>query len=310
MGIYGQRSVPSQLPVKWPALKSERGKQPSMHIDERDADVVIGVARAAGDLVRRMYRTGAATVTEKSTAIDLVTAADVAAEGFIRDALGRLYPAVALWGEESNQQPDSEYFWLVDPINGTTNFAHGIAYCSVNIALQRRAETLLAVTYHLGLDVTYHARPGGGSWLREPSGAERRLSVSTTTTLRKSILITGFPYHRAESEDNNGREFGYFMPRTTCVRNLGSAALDLAHVSAGNADAYWEGWLNPWDLAAGVLLVREAGGRVTTYEGREWTLGDNNVIAGNGQPDLHQAMLDGIRSARASLPERRLPVFA
>lgn len=281
-----------------------------MVIDEHDADIVIGVARAAGDLVRRMYRSGAATVKQKSSEIDLVTAADVAAEGFIRDSLGRLYPAVALWGEESNQQPDSEFFWLVDPIDGTTNFAHDIAYCSVNIALQRRAETLLAVTYHLGLDVTYHARPGSGAWLREASGAERRLHVSTRSTLRQALLITGFPYHRAESEDNNGREFAYFMPRATCVRNLGSAALDLAHVAAGSADAYWEGWLNPWDLAAGVLLVREAGGRVTTYEGREWVLGDNNVVAGNGQPELHQAMLDGIRTARATLSERRLPVFA
>ena len=248
-----------------------------MAFNEHDADIVIGVARAAGDLVRRMDRSGAATVKHKSSDIDLVTAADVAAEGFIRDTLGRLYPSVAFWGEESNQQPDSEYFWLVDPIDGTTNFARGVAYCSVNIALQHRAETLLAVTYHLGLDVTYHARPHSGSWLREASGAEHRLHVSTTTT---------------------------------CVRNLGSAALDLAHVAAGSADVYWEGWLNPWDLAAGVLLVREAGGCVTTYEGREWVLGDNNAVASNGQPALHRAMLDGIRTARATLTERRLPVFS
>ena len=281
-----------------------------MVFDEHDADTVIGVARAAGDLARRMYRSGAATVQQKSSDIDLVTAADVAAEGFIRDTLGRLYPSVALWGEESNQQPDSEYFWLVDPIDGTTNFAHGVPYCSVNIALQRRAETLLAVTYHLGLDVTYYARPRSGTWLREASGAEYRLHVSATSTLRKALLITGFPYHRAESEDNNGREFAYFMPRTTCVRNFGSAALDLAHVAAGSADVYWEGWLNPWDLTAGVLLVREAGGRVTTYGGREWVFGDSNAVASNGQPELHQAMLDGIRTARAGLTERRLPVFA
>lgn len=281
-----------------------------MAFNEHDADIVIGVARAAGDLVRRMDRSGAATVKHKSSDIDLVTAADVAAEGFIRDTLGRFYPSVAFWGEESNQQPDSEYFWLVDPIDGTTNFARGVAYCSVNIALQHRAETLLAVTYHLGLDVTYHARPHSGSWLREASGAEHRLHVSTTSTLRNALLITGFPYHRAESEDNNGREFAYFMPRTTCVRNLGSAALDLAHVAAGSADVYWEGWLNPWDLAAGVLLVREAGGCVTTYEGREWVLGDNNAVASNGQPALHRAMLDGIRTARATLTERRLPVFS
>lgn len=281
-----------------------------MQIETRDIDVVIGVARAAGDLARRMYASGQATVRAKSSEIDLVTAADVAAEMFIRDALERLFPGVALWGEESNQRPAQSSYWLVDPIDGTTNFAHDVAYCSVNIALQDGAETLLAVTYHIGQDCTFYARRGAGAYRRKASGHERRLAVSTTSSLSKALLITGFPYHRAESTDNNSVEFAYFMPRTACVRNFGSAALDLAHVAMGAADGYWEAWLNPWDLAAGALLVREAGGLVTTYEGCEWTLGVNHIVASNGVTALHEALLDGIRLARTSLTEKRLAVFA
>ncbi|MFO7633726.1 MAG: inositol monophosphatase family protein [Caldilinea sp.] len=281
-----------------------------MHVEPKDVDIVISIARAAGDLARRMYENGQATIRAKSSEIDLVTAADVAAEAFIRDALARFYPGVALWGEESNQPPNQPDFWLVDPIDGTTNFAHNVAYCSVNIALQHGPETMLAVTYHIGEDCAYHAVRGAGAYLRAASGSEHRLQISSTTSLRKALLITGFPYHRAESSDNNSAEFAYFMPRTACVRNFGSAALDLAHVAMGAADGYWEAWLNPWDLAAGALLVREAGGLVTTYDGREWTIRDNHVVASNGTPSLHEALLEGVRTARATLTEKRLAVFA
>lgn len=288
--------------------RTKESKQ-TMHIETRDIDFVIAVARGAGDLVRRMYASGQATVREKSSEIDLVTAADVAAEGFIRSALDRLYPGVALWGEESNQPPTQALYWLVDPIDGTTNFAHNVAYCSVNIALQDGPTTLLAVTYHIGLDCTYYAQAGGGAYLRTARGEERRLQVSATASLRKSLLITGFPYHRAEAMDNNAAEFAYFMPRTACVRNLGSAALDLAHVAQGAADGYWEGWLNPWDIAAGALLVREAGGRVTTYAGRDWSVRDNHIVASNGVAALHNALLEGIHTARAALTELRLDIY-
>lgn len=278
-------------------------------IHSKDIDLVIAVARGAGDLARRMYANGQATVRQKSSAIDLVTAADVAAENFVREALERLYPGVALWGEESNQPPAQEEFWLLDPIDGTTNFAHNVGYCAVNIALQQGVRTLLAVTYHIGEDCAFYAVHGGGAYQRLAYGSERRLQTSARDSLQQALLITGFPYHRAESIDNNGAEFAYFMPRTACVRNFGSAALDLAQVAMGAADGYWEAWLNPWDLAAGALLVREAGGTVTTYEGAEWTIHDNHIVASNGSPALHAALLEGIRIARASLAETRLAVF-
>lgn len=277
---------------------------------QQDVDAVIKVAREAGGLARSMYANGQATVREKSSEIDLVTAADVAAESFIREALEKLYPGVALWGEESNQPPTQSDFWLVDPIDGTTNFAHNVPYCSVNIALQQGPTTLVAVTYAIGEDCVYFARRDEGAYLRSATGSAHRLRTSETSTLRKALLITGFPYHRAESLDNNGAEFAYFMPRTACVRNFGSAALDLANVARGAADGYWEGWLNPWDIAAGALLVRESGGLVTTYEGNEWTIRDNHIIASNGIPSLHNALLEGVRTARAALTEKRLAVFA
>lgn len=277
-----------------------------MQVDHNDIDLVISVARGAGDLVRRMYARGQATIRAKSSEIDLVTAADVAAEEYIRNALARLYPGVALWGEESNQPPSQDDFWLVDPIDGTTNFAHNVPYCAVNIALQHGPETELAVTYHIGADCCYYARRGGGAYLRAAHGHEQLLHTSATTSLSRALLITGFPYHRATAEDNNSAEFAYFMPRTACVRNFGSAALDLAHVAMGAADAYWEGWLNPWDLAAGALLVREAGGHVTTYAGEAWTIRNNHVIASNGAPALHAALIDGIYTARATLQTKLL----
>ncbi len=277
-----------------------------MQLNQQDVDAIIGIARAAGDLVQRMQQQGLAATRTKSSEIDLVTEADVACEAFLRSALAQMYPSVELWGEESNRRPTGDYFWLVDPIDGTTNYAHGVAYCSVNIALQHGDDTLLGVTYHLGLDWIFFARPGEGAWVRKPHGHEHRLQVNTAATLRAAVLITGFPYHRAEAEDNNSAEFAHFMPRTSGVRNLGSAALDLAHVAMGAAAGYWEGWLNPWDLAAGTLIVREAGGQVTTYDGRAWTIADNTIVATNGQPTLHAAMLDGIRVARSGLKESRL----
>ncbi|MBW7881231.1 MAG: inositol monophosphatase [Caldilineaceae bacterium] len=281
-----------------------------MHIGQQDVEMVIGVARSAGDLVRRMRRRGLTAVRGKANEIDLVTEADLASESLIRQTLARLYPSVVLWGEESNEPPDAPYFWLVDPIDGTVNYARGLGYTAVNIALQESDRTLLAVTYSIGEDLVYYARPGEGAMVREGNGQERRLKVNNINRLRNALLSTGFPYHRAESADNNAAEFAYFMPRSTGVRAMGSAALDLAHVAAGVTAAYWEAWVNPWDLAPGALLVREAGGQVTTYDGREWNVGDNHVVASNGQPALHAAVLEGIRVARAQLTETRLALPA
>lgn len=272
-----------------------------------DSEAIIAVVRQAGRLVTEMRQTGLHQVQSKSAVIDLVTEADLASEALLRKELHKLYPDVGFWGEESNQPPTEEFFWLVDPIDGTTNFANGLPHYAVNVALCQGQNAIQAVTLHLPVGNVYWAVAGKGAFLRTPNGQQQRLQVNGAQQLNRALLTTGFPYHRAESVDNNSAEFAYFLPRCQGVRCLGSAALDLAFVASGALAAYWEGWLGPWDATAGVLLVREAGGQVTDYQGNPWQLpGKAGLIASNGQPTLHDALFTGIQSARAQLTENRL----
>jgi myo-inositol-1(or 4)-monophosphatase len=269
-----------------------------MHVTQQDADTVIAVALDAASLVQQMRRSGGLEIHAKSSDIDLVTAADVACEHFIREALSARYPAVGLLGEESNQAPTEDFFWVVDPIDGTTNFANNLPHCAVNIALQHHTETLLGVTVHLALDWVYYARRGAGAFVREPNGQETRLRVNQVSQLRRALLVTGFPYTRGQLPDDNTAEFTHFVCSASDVRVLGSAALDLAFVASGVAAGYWEFNLNPWDVAPGALIVREAGGVVTNYDGTPWSLYDRKVVASNGEPGFHETLLAGIRTTR------------
>lgn len=277
-----------------------------MHFDQSDVELVIEVAQQAGELVRRMQDAGLRNVHSKSSAGDLVTEADVASERLIRDALHARYPSVGLWGEESNTMPDTEYFWLVDPIDGTTNYAFGLDYNAVNVALQHRTQTLLGVTYQIHTGRIYHSLAGAGAFRREAHGAESALHVNGVDELRRALVATGFPYHSGVSADNNTAEFARVTALSGSIRCLGAAALDLAHVAGGALSAFWEGWLNAWDAAPGVLFVREAGGRVTDYAGQEWTIHSGPLVASNGQPGVHAPLLEAIQAARAGLPESLL----
>jgi myo-inositol-1(or 4)-monophosphatase len=277
-----------------------------MHFELKDVEAVIAVARQAGELVRSMQAAGLQNVSSKSSAGDLVTEADVASERLIRDLLGRLYPSVGLWGEESNTMPDTEYFWLVDPIDGTTNYAFGLDYNAVNIALQHREQTLLGVTHQIHTGRVYYSLAGTGAVRREAHGGETRLHVNDVAELRRALVATGFPYHSGDSADNNTAEFARVTALSGSVRCLGAAALDLAHVASGALSAFWEGWLNAWDAAPGALIVREAGGRVTDYSGEEWTIRSGSLVSSNGQPGVHDSLLSAIHDARANLPESRL----
>lgn len=270
--------------------------------------LVMSVAQQAGDLVLAMQSAGLANIASKSNQIDLVTEADVASETLIRAELQGRYPAISLWGEESNQAPTSEYFWVVDPIDGTTNFANGLPYFAVNIALNQGPTTLLGVTLELPARTLYFAQLGQGAYRRTLDGRESRLQVNQNNSLSRAFLTTGFPYHRADHEDNNLAEFGYFLTRSQGVRCMGSAAMDLVDVASGATAGYWEGWLQAWDAAPGVLMVREAGGQVTDYNGAPWQITSRSLIASNGQPDLHAAMVSGIRIARQTLKSTLLPL--
>jgi myo-inositol-1(or 4)-monophosphatase len=251
-----------------------------------------------------MQHGGELNVRTKSSHADLVTAADTACEDLLRKALAPLVPGAAFWGEESNAssgRPTQSAYWLVDPIDGTVNYAHDLAYWAVNIALVQDDETVLAVTLQNPHRRVYWAETGKGAWLREPGQRERRLQVSSATRLEQAFLATGFPYHVAKLSDNNEREFLYFSTRCLGMRVLGAGALDIAQVAAGMLAGFWEGWLEPWDAVAGTLLVAESGGLATDYAGEPWRPGSPGFVSSNGH--IHEALLDGIRLARSGMSD-------
>lgn len=259
--------------------------------------IAIDLARQAGDLLRRGHNAGALAVANKSSAVDLVTEFDLASERLIANGLRGHFADHAIYGEESGGTlPTAGPVWVIDPLDGTTNFAHGYPLFSVTLALLVDGQPELGVTYDPLRDDLFWAQRGQGAWR-----GDQRLHVSPAVDLGASLLATGFPYDRASTADNNLAEFSHFMPQTRGVRRGGSAALDIAWVAAGWLDGYWERNIEVWDLAAGVLMVREAGGVATTYSGRPWQPGDRNAVAANSV--LHLALLHGLQTARRGLPD-------
>ncbi len=265
----------------------------------QDLAAVIAIAQEGGRLVTEMRR-GELGVQTKSSAIDLVTEADVACQALIFDRLHTLAPEVGFWGEESDAgRPDTDYFWLVDPIDGTVNYAHNVPWYGVNIALNRGDETLLGVTLGLPSGTLFWAEKGKGAFSQEVGGVAQRMQVSTAKSLSTSLLSTGFPYHRGKHPDNNGAEFARIMPKCQGVRRMGSFVLDMAHVAAGHLEAHWEAGGHAWDAAPGLLMIQEAGGTVTTYAGAPWLPEDRTILASNGL--IHEELLAEIQTARSTL---------
>ncbi len=242
------------------------------------------IAREAGALLRGFYEKGVAT--EYKGDVDLVTEADRASEKLIVSRLKGAFPSHGIYGEEGTREGlEAEYRWYVDPLDGTTNFAHGFPAFCVLLGLERRApglaadadgEMVAAVTYDPLRSEMFVAEKGKGSWLNG-----RRIHVSKTKTLQESLTATGFPSHKRHMNPNV-----YFYQQITLrshgVRRAGSAGLDLAYVAAGRLDGFWEFNLNPWDTSGGVLLVEEAGGAVTHFDGGRFTLDSREVLATNG----------------------------
>jgi myo-inositol-1(or 4)-monophosphatase len=261
-------------------------------------DFAIDLARQAGHLLRSFYAQGPNQVSSKQSSVDLVTEADLASEQLIVTALRDHFPGHRLVTEEGNATLAlSGPEWVVDPLDGTTNFAHGYPIFAVTLAFLQDGTVEFGVTYDPLRDELFWAARGQGAWCNG-----RQLRVSTTDTLGNSLLATGFQYDRASNPDNNLAEFSYFMPRTRGVRRSGAAALEMAWVAASRLDGYWEKGLHAWDLAAGALLVEEAGGRATTYAGRPWLPETRNIVVCNGAPALQEALLAGLRTARHGLP--------
>jgi myo-inositol-1(or 4)-monophosphatase len=231
---------------------------------------------------------------EKGRATDLQTDYDRAAERLIVAGLTAARPADAIVAEEGSAVPGSAgRRWLVDPLDGTTNFAHGLPFFCVSIALVGEQGGVVGVVDAPALGWHFYAASGRGAFLVE-RGLPRPIVVSDTADLGHALLATGFPYDRQTSEQNNFAQFVALQKRAQAVRRVGSAALDLAMTAAGWFDGYWEMKLKPWDLAAGALLVQEAGGTVTNWSGRPFCADDGEAVATNGH--IHPQLLSALRS--------------
>jgi len=217
--------------------------------------------------------------------IDLVTEVDRCCEELIVASLAEAFPEHGFLAEEGTCQGGSQpYRWIVDPLDGTTNFAHGFPWFCVSIALEHRGEVLLGVVYHCTMDELFTALKGKGAFLNG-----KRLRVSSRQPLRRCLLATGFPYDRTRDNENNFGNFVNFQLAARAVRRAGAAALDLAYVAAGRLDGYWECKLKPWDVAAGSLLVAEAGGELSNHAGLPYSVYDHRILASNGV--IHREML-------------------
>ncbi len=262
----------------------------------------IETARQAGCLLRDLFER-AHTVRTKSSPSDLVTEADTASEALIVESLRGRFPQHRILAEEglgdlASLAPEAAGsagrtggLWIVDPLDGTVNYAHRYPTWGVSISLVIGGRVEVAVTHDPMRGDTYWAERGRGAWCDG-----RRLHVSTVAHLGEALLMTGFPYNRAAGADNNLAEFNAVMPRVHGVRRAGAAVLDLAHVADGRLEGYWEKYLRPWDWAAGWLLVEEAGGTVTDLEGHPWSLERGSLVATNGL--LHDELLEALQAAR------------
>ncbi len=254
----------------------------------------IELARLAGAMLLDIHRQGPRRIERKKTQVDLVTEADMASQEMIMEGLAARFPDHGILAEEEGGERAGQggALWLVDPLDGTTNFASRFPVFGVSIALWIDGEPVVGVVQDVVRERTYWAAANQGAWL----GVERRLRVSKTALLDQSLLATGFPYSRATAKDINLVEFNYLIPRVRGVRRAGAASVDMAWTADGRLDGYWEANLSPWDWAAGALLILEAGGVVTDYAGRPWRLGAPNIVAANS--DLHPRLLEAVQTSR------------
>lgn len=247
---------------------------------------VINIAKEAGEVIRDGFRENI-SIEFKTGENNLVTNIDKAAEKIILYFIKKEYPAHSVIAEESGTDiKSSEFTWVVDPLDGTTNFAHGLPIFGVSIGVQKNNQTIIGVIYDVMRDVVYSAEKGSGSYEND-----KKISVSNNSNLNKGVLVTGFPYD-LENVDNAVKIFGKFLVKTRGVRRLGSAAIDMCYVASGVFDGFWEEDLHPWDVCAGMLLVEEAGGKVSNFKDKPIDIFSNQFLTTNGL--VHNAMVDVI----------------
>jgi myo-inositol-1(or 4)-monophosphatase len=245
----------------------------------------IEAAREAGRYLKENVGKVRTIEVKQGEVRNLVSEIDKGSEKMIIGMIHKRYPAHAILAEESGaSSSDDNTRWIIDPLDGTTNFLHGVPIFSVTIGVEHKGEIVAGVVYDPNLDEMFSAEKGSGAFLNG-----KRISTSASSELISSLLVTGFPYDIAANPGQAVEHFVDFLMAARGMRRLGSAAIDLAYVAAGRFDGFWEVSLNPWDMAAGVLLVTEAGGRVSGYEGEPLDIYRKKIIASNGH--IHPAMV-------------------
>ena len=249
-------------------------------------ELAVRLARAAGKIQRDRYETHF-EVRAKTTPINLVTEVDHACEKLVVEGIAAERPDDAVLAEEGSgrDRDDAAWRWVIDPLDGTTNYAHGYPRFCVSIGIEHESARTLGVVYDPLLDELYTAVRGRGAWLNG-----RRLRVSTTASLGEALLATGFAYDVRRSAVDNLDHFAALVKRSRAVRRDGSAALDLCYVAAGRFDGFWELKLHPWDVAAGLLIVEEAQGRTSDLHGGPAPRSGRELLASNGR--IHDALID------------------
>lgn len=255
--------------------------------------VMTDAARKAGRRLARDFGELEELQVSKKGAADFVSAADLKSEQILFEELSKARPGYSFLGEERGliEGTDKTHRWIVDPLDGTTNFLHAIPHFAINIALEREGQVVAAVTYNPVLGDTFWAERGKGAFVND-----RRLRVSARARMDEAVFATGIPFVGHGQHARFLKELHQISQKVAGVRRFGAAALDLAYVAAGRFDGYWERDLNAWDLAAGLLLVTEAGGKISNADGGEDILGDGSVCAAN--PELHPHLLERLRAAR------------
>jgi len=252
-------------------------------------NIAVRAARRAGSIINRATLDGAALQVRSKRANDFVTRVDGAAEEAVIDIVRKAYPEHGFIAEESGEStPDAEYLWIIDPLDGTTNFIHGFPQYAVSIAVQRRGALEHAVVYDPTKNELFTASKGRGAFLND-----RRIRVSKCLKLGDALVGTGFPFKELGRLDLYLKQLQVFMSKSSGVRRAGAAALDLAYVACGRLDAFWELGLAPWDMAAGALLIQEAGGLVADMTGEQDFMNTGDVVAAT--PKIFPAVLEAMR---------------
>jgi myo-inositol-1(or 4)-monophosphatase len=262
---------------------------------EKYLAIATQAALDGGEILRK-YWGKLEHIEEKGGSGDLVTEADKQSEKIILDLLQSNFPEHQILAEESGiiGNENSEYLWAIDPLDGTTNYAHGYPVCAVSIGLLINGSPQVGVIYNPFRDELFQGVMGQGASLNHSV-----IRVSSTDELSKSLLVSGFAYDRCQTEDNNYREFCHLTHLTQGVRRSGSAAIDLSDVACGRLDGYWERGINPWDMVAGIVLVKEAGGCISAYDQSPIDLNSGRILATNGK--IHGSLSDTLMNT-PSLP--------